>query len=137
MLSSSVVAGEKGKMVALLADYDDIKDRIGKVRTAQAAGLGYERGLISILEDCGELSREAHALRNRLRKGNLDDYRKSPERLLATLFPQACNAIQGVLGAEVDYGTFQDKEWLPVGAKFEEAWKVVDEIIQAKRKPSP
>lgn len=124
-----VFAGETGKLVSLLADYADLKQRVQDVREARKSGYSSDsKSLIGLSVEIHTARTETVQFRSSAHKVEV---RENPTEATASFLIYAFDAMSQIVQAEIDRNLFVQKSDLPlrVMEKYEEIWRMVDASI--------
>lgn len=120
--------GLKGQIAAMLADYDDLVERIGKVRAARAEGYSSDgKTVLNLMKESSDLNSEAM----RFTKNELSESDVILMRALVT----ATTSLRTMMEMELSFYIHKDAGFLAIATKHEEAWKLADAMMNARRKP--
>jgi hypothetical protein len=130
LLPSASMAGEKGTLVSLLADYADLKQRVQEVREARKSGYASEpKSLWALGKEIKRATEENLKFRNTGFTPGTDN--KNQVTATTTNMIYAYDAMAQLILAELDRYLQFPSVGLQLAEKYEEVWKIVDPSIPA------
>ena len=129
-LPSASIAGEKEKLVSLLADYADLKQRVQEVREARKSGYASEpKSLLALGKEIKQATEDTLKFRNTGFTPGTDN--KNQVTATTTNMIYAYDAMGQLILGELDRYLQFPNVGLQLAEKYEEVWKIVDPSIPA------
>ena len=125
-------AGEKGKLVSLLVDYADLKQRVLEVRETRKSGYASEpKSLLALGKEIQQATLDTMKFRiSELTPGTKDKNQETTTNMI-----YAYNAMGQLIQAELDRYSQFSNVGLQLAEKYEEIWKFVDPSIPVVSAP--
>ena len=124
-LPITVSAGEKGKLVSLLADYSDLKQRVQEIQSARKDGYSSDsKELVELIREIYVANKEVHTYQMQLKPGSDDKSYAAPLAL-----SYAYNAMLQLLTTELDRNTYKTDLAAKLSDKYADIWQTVDPAI--------
>jgi hypothetical protein len=125
-------AGEKGKLVSLLVDYADLKQRVQEVRETRKSGYASEpKDLAALQKEIQHSTIDAMQFRSSARTPGTEDKNQTTTANMI----YAYNAMSQLIQAELDRYLYSSNVGLQLAEKYEEIWKIVDPSIPVVSAP--
>lgn len=134
-LPNASMAGEKGKLVSLLADYVDLKERVQEVREARKSGYSSDtKSLIALAMEIQESRVATDKFRTANHKVGVAE---NKTEVTASNLLYAYGAMSQIIQAEIDRNLFLPNSEIPLrlAEKYEEIWKMIDASIPVVTAP--
>ncbi|MBH0177836.1 MAG: hypothetical protein HP491_08195 [Nitrospira sp.] len=123
------MVGEKGKLVSLLADYADFRQRVQDVRDTRKSGYASDTtDLIDLAKGIQKSMVVADNFRNAV---HVVGVKENKSEVIASNLLYAYGAMSQIIRAEIDRNLFLQKSDIPlrIAEKHEEIWKMIDPSI--------
>ena len=123
------MAGEKGEIVSLLADYVDLKQRVQEVRDARKAGYASDtKSLIVLSNDILKSRVATDKFRSAI---HIVGVTENKSEVTASNLLYAYGAMSLIVHAEIDRNIYLQKSDVPLrlAEKYEDIWKIIDPSI--------
>ena len=119
------MAGEKGKLVSLLADYADLKQRVQEIQSARKEGYSSDsREMIALMKEIEVANKEAQTYHGQLKTGSEDKRHSVPLAL-----SYAYNAMLQLLSTELDRNLYKSDLAAKLSGKYADIWQTIDPSI--------
>lgn len=124
-LPNMSLAGEKGKLVGLLADYADLKQRVQEIQSARKDGYSSDsKEMIALMREIEMASKEVQTYLGQLKPGSEDKRHTVPLAL-----SYAYNAMLQLLSTELDRNLYKSDLAAKLSGKYADIWQTVDPSI--------
>jgi hypothetical protein len=123
------MAGEKGKLVSLLADYADLRERVQEVRETRKSGYASDtNSLTALFKEISEAKQAAFNFRAAIHKA---ESAGNNTHVTTSYIIYAFEAMHEIIKAEIEHNLYLPNSDVPLrlAAKYEEAWKIIDPYI--------
>ena len=121
----AVSAGEKGKLVSLLADYADLKQRVEEIQSARRDGYSSDsKEIIALMKEIQAANEEVQTYQSKLKAGSDDKSHSVPISLT-----YAYNAMLQLISTEFDRNIYKSDLAAKLSDKYADIWKTVDPSI--------
>lgn len=125
-LPAPVLAGEKGKLVSLLADYTDLKQRVQEIRAARKDGYSSDsKEMIDLRKEILAATKEVQGYHAQLGAGRREE--KAYEVSLALEY--AYDAMLRVVSMELHHNLYKSSLAITLEEKYADIWQIVDPSI--------
>lgn len=127
--------GEKGKLVSMLVDYADLRERVQEVRQTRKSGYASDtKDLIDLARRIGERMVAADKFRHSVHVAGMTD---NQLEVTASNLLYAYSTMNHIVNAEIDRNLYLQKSDMPlrIAEKYEEIWKMVDPSIPVVQFP--
>ncbi len=125
------MAGEKGKLVGLLADYADLKQRVQEIQSARKDGYSSDnKEMIALMKEIEMANREVQTYHGQLKPGTEDKRHTVPLAL-----SYAYNAMLQLISAELDRNLYKSDLAAKLSGKYADIWQTVDSSIPVVSAP--
>ena len=128
-LPNASMAGEKGKLVSLLADYVDLKQRVQEVREARKAGYASDtKSLTALATDIMKSRVATDKFRNAIHVVGVTE---NKSEVTASNLLYAYGVMSLIVETEIDRNIYLQKSDVPLqlADKYEDIWKIIDPSI--------
>lgn len=124
-LPNASMAGEKGKLVSLLADYADLKQRVQEIQSARKDGYSSDsREMIALMKEIEVANKEVQTYHGQLKPGYEDKRHAVPLAL-----GYAYNAMLQLISTELDCNLYKSDLTAKLSSKYADVWQTVDPAI--------
>jgi hypothetical protein len=124
IVPSVVMAGEKGRLVGLLADYADLKQQVQEMQSVRKDGYSNDpKGLIALMKELSAASKEVQEYNVAVK---LDDEKS---RAVALALSYAYAAMAQLVHLELDRAWFKSDLAAKLSGKYADIWQTVDPAI--------
>lgn len=130
-LPNESMAGEKGRLVGLLVDYADLKQRVQEVRETRKSGYASDtKSLIALATEIQESRVAADKFRNAI---HIVGVTENKTEVTASNLLYAYGAMSQMVQSEIDRNLYLQKSdvSLRLAEKYEEIWNMIDPFIPA------
>jgi hypothetical protein len=129
------MAGEKGKLVSLLADYADLRERVQEVRETRKSGYASDtKNLTALFKEISDAKQEAFKFRDAIHK---TEAAGNNTHVTTSYMIYAFEAMNEIIKAEIERNLYLPNSDVPLrlAEKYEEAWKIIDPSIPVVSAP--
>ncbi|HBH81017.1 MAG TPA: hypothetical protein DDY39_14420 [Nitrospira sp.] len=131
-LSAPSLAGEKGKLVSLLADYADFKHRVQDIRTTRQSGYASDsKELLELRKEILAALQDVDDYQTKLNARTRDD----PANEVPLALTYAYSAMFHIVSMELDRNLYRSNLPLKLSEKYADIWGMVDPLIPAFSAP--
>lgn len=125
ILPSAIFAGEKGRLVSLLADYADLKQLVQGVQAARKDGYSSDsKEMIALMKEIEVANKEVQTYHGQLNPGSEDKSHTVPLAL-----SYAYNAMLQLISTELDRNYYKSDLAAKLSGKYADIWQTVDPSI--------
>jgi len=131
-VSAPSLAGEKGKLVSLLADYADFKHRVQDIRTTRQSGYSSDnKELLELRTEILAALQDVNDYQTQLNARKRDD----PANEVPLALTYAYSAMFHIVSMELDRNLYRSNLPLKLSGKYADIWGMVDPLIPAFSAP--
>ena len=129
-LPSTSMAGEKGKLVSLLADYADLKQRVQEIQSARNDGYSSDSSeMLALMKDIHVANREVETYRGQLKRGSEEKH------TVPLALGYAYNAMLQLISTELDRNLYKSGLAATLSAKYADIFQTIDPSIPVVSAP--